>query len=86
MTFGTPSVYTAELAEEICARLAAGESLKAICRDPDMPPFSTVQGWARDNHHGFAAMYDRARELLHALIERAFALIDDTDALAALPG
>ena len=63
MTFGTPSVYTAELAEEICARLAAGESLKAICRDPDMPPFSTVQGWARDDHHGFAAMYDRAREL-----------------------
>ena len=40
VTFGTPSVYTPELAEEICARLSAGESLKSICRDPGMPPFS----------------------------------------------
>jgi hypothetical protein len=63
VTFGKPSVYTPELAEEICARLSAGESLKSICRDPGMPPFSTVQGWARTNHCGFTALYDCAREL-----------------------
>ena len=63
MTFGIPSVYTPELAEEICARLSAGESLKSICRDPGMPPFSTVQGWARTNHCGFTALYDCARVL-----------------------
>ena len=63
MTFGIPSVYTPELAEEICARLSAGKSLKSICRDPGMPPFSTVQGWARTNHCGFTALYNCAREL-----------------------
>ena len=63
VTFGIPSVYTPELAEEICARLSAGESLKSICRDPGMPPFSTVQGWARTNHCGFTALYNCAREL-----------------------
>jgi hypothetical protein len=61
--FGTPSVYTPELAEEICARLSTGESLKSICRDPGMPPFATVQGWARTNHCGFTALYNCAREL-----------------------
>ena len=32
-------------------------------RDPGMPPFTTVQGWARTNDCGFTALYNCAREL-----------------------
>ena len=35
-----------ELLPEICARLAQGETLSAICRDPHMPDRVTVYSWA----------------------------------------
>jgi hypothetical protein len=59
---GRPSVYTPEIADEICERLAAGESLVAICQADHMPPESTVRGWAIDDREGFAAKYARARQ------------------------
>lgn len=34
------------LAEQICARVAAGESLRAICKPRDMPGAATVHRWA----------------------------------------
>ena len=42
---GRPSLYTEVLAAQICRRLAEGETLRAICRDPGMPAISTVMGW-----------------------------------------
>ena len=39
--------YGPELAQGICARIAAGESLAAICRERGMPPRSTVDAWRR---------------------------------------
>jgi hypothetical protein len=42
---GRPSLYTPELAERICARLAEAESLRSICRDPRMPSRRTVLTW-----------------------------------------
>ncbi len=39
---GRPSLYTDALAAKICARLAEGETLRAICRDGAMPAISTV--------------------------------------------
>jgi len=53
--------YTPELAAEICRRMAEGESLRAICRDPGMPPEATVRTWCRDDRDGFAAQYHQAR-------------------------
>jgi hypothetical protein len=53
--------YTAEIGEEICTRLTEGESLIAICRDPDMPSTTAVYDWL-DRHEDFEAMYIRARE------------------------
>lgn len=50
-------------ADAICARLAEGESLNAICKDADMPAESTVRAWALDDVEGFAAKYARAREI-----------------------
>ena len=34
---GRPSVYSPELASDICKRLAIGESLVEICREDKMP-------------------------------------------------
>lgn len=59
---GRPSVYTEQLAERICERLAAGETLRAVCRDDGMPPEPTVRRWVLDDFNGFAAQYARARE------------------------
>ena len=42
---GRPSNYTPALASLICARIAGGESLRAICRDADMPERTTVHLW-----------------------------------------
>jgi len=59
---GRPSDYTPELANQICDRLAAGQSLREICRDDDMPHESTVRKWAVEDREGFYTQYARARE------------------------
>ena len=58
---GRPSVYTPELAARICARLADGESLRAICEDGDMPNRSTVHLWVIEDREGFSNQYAKAR-------------------------
>jgi len=64
-TRGRPSLYTQELGERICARLATGETLREICRDPDMPDEKAVRLWAMDEERApeFVPQYARAREL-----------------------
>jgi hypothetical protein len=65
---GRPTVYSEKLGQEICRRLAAGETLRSVCRDEDMPPESTVRGWAIDEKLGFSAQYTRAREVGYYLM------------------
>src|SRR4051794_21605109 len=60
---GRPSRYSEKIATEICDRLAAGESLNAICRDEHMPHERTVRRWAIEDHEGFSPRYACAREL-----------------------
>jgi hypothetical protein len=60
---GRPTIYTEEIGDIICARLADGESLNAICKDDEMPAESTVRSWAIVPEHPISAKYDRAREL-----------------------
>ena len=57
---GRPSLYTEELAERICERLAAGETLRAICRDDGMPGIQTVLDWKARNA-AFSGQYETAR-------------------------
>ena len=64
---GRRTRYTREIADEICERLAAGESLFSICRDAHMPAENRVREWALDDRvdksgtgAGFAARYARA--------------------------
>lgn len=58
---GRPSDYSRVIADLICERLAEGESLRAICRDEEMPAISTVMLWAI-RHKEFSEQYARARE------------------------
>ena len=61
-TKGRPSTYTPEIAASICERLAAGESLRAICRDDGMPSTSMVMRWALQVDE-FREQYAHAREV-----------------------
>lgn len=45
---GRPSIYTEEIATEICERIANGESLRIICKEENMPSRKTVHLWLLD--------------------------------------
>lgn len=72
---GRPSSYTIEIGDDICDRLANGESLRAICADDGMPGRSTVFRWLGDNE-SFRDQYARARE------DQAETMADDIVAIA----
>lgn len=66
---GRPTLYTDEIAAEICSRISDGETLSAICREPGKPKRSTVRGWLFENE-AFSRDYARARaEHTHAIVE-----------------
>lgn len=58
---GRPSDYTQELADNICARLTDGISLRTICKAEDMPDAATVFRWLRTKPE-FCEQYTRAKE------------------------
>lgn len=62
MPSGRPSEFSQERADTICLRLAEGESLRAICRDDDMPSQTTVFRWLAAKPT-FCEQYTRARAL-----------------------
>lgn len=75
---GRPSDFTQETATEICKRLAAGQTLREVCRDEAMPSESVVRGWALDDREGFSAQYTRARELGYmAMADELLEVADD---------
>lgn len=53
--------YSHEIAQRICAGLAEGRKLQAICDDEGMPSHATVFRWLAA-HADFRVCYDRARE------------------------
>ena len=59
---GRPSTYSHARSEEICKRLATGETLRDICQSDDMPHEATVRGWAATDAHGFFTRYSHARD------------------------
>ncbi len=74
---GRPTRYTKAIADRICDRLANGETLRSICRDPDFPQESTVRAWALNDFNGFYARYARARNIgLDALADETLELAD----------
>jgi hypothetical protein len=57
---GRPPIYTDELADTICHRIANGESLRGICENEDMPDRATVMKWTVDLPD-FSTKYAQAR-------------------------
>lgn len=47
MPGGRPCEYTQEIADEICAQLAEGKSLRTVCKAESMPSVTTVFAWMR---------------------------------------
>lgn len=69
--------YSQDIADQIVTRIAAGETLRAICREPGMPAWRTVYDWL-DQNQEFAARFAHARDLGHdAIAEEAMAIADE---------
>jgi hypothetical protein len=45
---GRPTIYTFELRDQLCRRIASGRTLRSVCRDDDMPCRETVEDWMID--------------------------------------
>lgn len=58
---GQPTPYSEKVVDTICERIARGESLNTICKDPAMPSNRAVCNWL-EQHEDFVQKYARARE------------------------
>lgn len=79
---GRPTDYNDKTAEEICDRLAVGESMRQICNDDAMPNRSSVLRWMA-TYEDFAAKCAHARDLQADLMDDKILEIAD-DALKGL--
>lgn len=73
-----PTLYTSEIADEICERIATGETLRAICRSDGMPSYRSVYRW-RESDAQFSARFTLAREIGGDVIaEQTLEIADET--------
>lgn len=73
---GRPSIYTNKLVNEICERIASGESLRRICLDEHMPTERTVYLWLHKSGD-FFHKYARAREMqIHYFVDEMIEIAD----------
>ena len=80
---GRPSDYSETLADDICAKLAAGISLRKICEADDMPNRETVRRWQLERED-FAAKCARARDVqADEYFDRVLQVVDDVTAESA---
>lgn len=74
---GRHSDFTQQLADQICERIADGESLRSICEEDEMPNKATVFRWLAANKE-FCDQYARARETqADSLFDEILAIADD---------
>lgn len=83
-TMGRPSIYTPELAADLCFYLSSGESLRRACQHEGMPHPSQIFRWlSRSNEaewaDDFREQYARAKE------EAADAMAEDVLDIADEP-
>lgn len=74
---GRPTDYSQDIADEICARLMAGETLRQIVRSDHMPARSTVHLWLVKNK-AFSDQYALAKEhQADTIFDEMFDIADD---------
>ncbi len=75
---GRPTLFSQQLADTICSRIAEGESLREICKDDDMPERVTIYRWLQADPD-FCNHYTRAREdQADTLADEIMAIADET--------
>lgn len=82
---GRPSVYTEDIAAEICARLSNGESLRQILKDEHMPGMAAVFRWLADEKYKtFREQYTHAREIqIEHMAEDIMEISDELPAMTS---
>lgn len=77
MAQGRKSGYSTAIADVICDRIIAGQTIREICRDPKMPDESTLYRWL-PKHEAFREQYARAKELqMERYAEEIIEISDD---------
>ncbi|NQW01663.1 MAG: hypothetical protein HQ483_18310 [Rhodospirillales bacterium] len=75
-----PTRQTGKITDAICRRIAEGESLQSLCKDPKMPSLASVQGWLADPaNEKFRAHYARALEIQADFYADQIIEISDTE-------
>lgn len=79
MPAGRPSIYTQKLADQICERIADGESMRSISRDEKMPCMNTLFKWLRERED-FVAQYAIAKDdAADSMVEDILLIADNED-------
>ena len=78
---GRPTIYSEQIASEICERISDGKSLRSITSDTRMPGMTAVCKWLADGEHeDFAKQYARAREIqADTLADEILQIADDAE-------
>ncbi len=79
------SIFTPALFTSICDRISRGESLRSVCRDPEMPHKSTVLRWLHEKPQ-LRDQYVRARDDLMEYWASDILEIADDGTLDLVPG
>ncbi len=75
---GRPTIYSKELANEICKQLSQGISLRTVCKADDMPDASVIFDWLH-KYPEFTEQYTRAKEeSADAMSEDILEISDDS--------
>lgn len=81
---GRPSIYSEELANQICTRIALGESVRKICSTDDTPNEETIYRWVLNNED-FSKKYRLAREMQQERhLDELLEIADDPPPLTAM--
>ena len=74
---GRPTIYSDELAADICSRISCNEKVSDICQDEAMPAARTIYYWLSKNKD-FAEQYSLAQaDRTHAMAEEIIDISDD---------
>lgn len=62
MPGGRPSLYTQEMADQICSHITDGWSMRRVCREEWAPHMVTIFRWLRENEQ-FRKQYEEAKDI-----------------------